>query len=392
MLKTKWFGNISKAVGVFCLMYSLLLPTLKAQKENALLPNTLHKTTGIKPAGIPQAKWFELFVTYKSTECEEFGLQIHPKPLPHEYSRTMLPWWEPAPNFHLKRFLGLTGVGFAAYATLSAGLWKIWYSQYPLNSFHFFNDAKEWLQVDKAGHLYSAYNSSRTTFYALRWTGLNRKKAAWTAIGTGLGFLTTIEIMDGFSEKWGFSPADMGANLLGSALFLSQELAWKEQRILVKVSSSHPPYSTAPLYAENGQGISSLQRRAAQLYGTGFFERLFKDYNAQTNWLSFNLASFTGDNRPDWLPPWLNLALGYGADNMFGGFDNRWTEEGEVFQTDLTRYRQYYLSFDIDFTRLPGHDKPWIRGLYQLLNLFKMPSPTLEFNSLGTLKMHWLFF
>ncbi len=351
--------NTKRATWLFCLATNMLLPFLKAQEKNEQFYEISYQTISSKSG---------------------------------DSSNTRLPWWKPATDFHKERFVAAAGAGLVVYTGLSVGLWNIWYSQYPITSFHFFNDAGEWLQVDKAGHTYSAYNIARTSFHTLCWTGLDRKKAAWAAVGTGLGFLSTIEVMDGFSEKWGFSPSDMGANLLGSTLFLSQELLWQEQRIFLKVSSSHPSYSASPLYSESGQGVSSLQQRAEQLYGRSLFERLLKDYNAQTNWLSFNLASLMGSKSPDWLPPWLNLALGYGADNMFGGFDNRWTEEGEIFQTNLIRYRQYYLSFDVDFSRLPANEKPLLRGFYQLLNLFKIPSPTLEYNSLGKIKFHWIFF
>ncbi len=300
-------------------------------------------------------------------------------------------WYEPADSFHRTRFWVSVASGTTAYAGLSTGLWKIWYAQYDLGPFHTFNDWPEWQQVDKAGHFFSAYHASRSVFLGLRWTGLSPRKAAWSATGAGLAILTTIEIMDGFSEKWGFSYGDMGANLLGATLFLTQELTWKEQRILLKLSSSHPPYSTAPVHSTCSTGTSSLARRAQDLYGTSPFERLLKDYNAQTNWLSFNLAALMGNASPSWLPPWLNIAVGYGAENMYGGFNNSWTEGDACFTANLPRYRQYYLSFDVDFSRLPANDKPLVRGLYHLVNFIKVPSPTLELNGLGQVKMHWLY-
>ena len=54
---------------------------------------------------------------------------------------------------------------------------------------------------------------------------------------------------------------------------------------------------------------------------------MLKDYNGQTYWLSANLKSFfPGSN----IPPWLNVAIGYGADGMFGGFENKWIDEDTV--------------------------------------------------------------
>lgn len=304
------------------------------------------------------------------------------------------PWYEPADSFHRKRFWITAGSGTAIYSGLSVGLWKIWYAQYELTPFHTFNDWPEWQQVDKAGHLFSAYNAARWSYHGARWTGMDEKKAARTAAGIGIGILSTIEIMDGFSAKWGFSWGDMSANIAGSSLFFFQQLAWHEQRILVKVSSSHPPYSDALVHASNSSATSSPAQRAAALYGRAPFERFLKDYNAQVNWLSVNLSSMLGPSRPDWLPPWLNLAIGYGAENMYGGFDNSWQEGDNLFELspeEYPRYRQYFLSFDIDLSRLPVEDKPLLRGLCQILNFIKIPSPTLEVNGLGKVKFYPIY-
>ncbi len=303
-------------------------------------------------------------------------------------------WYEPADSFSQQRFWITAGSGAATYAGLSAGLWKIWYAQYELTAFHTFNDWPEWQQVDKAGHFFSAYNAARWSFHGARWTGMAEKKAAWTSAGIGIGILSTIEIMDGFSAQWGFSAGDMGANLSGASLFLLQQLKWHEQRIILKVSSSHPPYSEEPVYAINSAAASSPAQRAAALYGRSPFERFLKDYNAQTNWLSFNIASLLGPAKPRWLPPWLNLALGYGAENMYGGFDNSWREGDALFQLsseDYPRYRQYYLSFDIDLSRLPTENKPLLRGILQILNFIKIPSPTLELTGTGQVRFYALY-
>ena len=37
-----------------------------------------------------------------------------------------------------------------------------WYKNYPHTSFHTFNDAGEWLQVDKFGHAWTAYNTGES--------------------------------------------------------------------------------------------------------------------------------------------------------------------------------------------------------------------------------------
>ena len=96
-------------------------------------------------------------------------------------------------------------------------------------------------------------------------------------------------------------------------------------------------------------------------------------------WLSINPASFTKSNK---LPPWLNVAFGLGAENLYGGSENSWpTQDPNFFLDDniYPRYNQYYLSFDVDFTRIKTNSG-FLRACFKVLNIFKVPSPTLEYN------------
>ena len=56
---------------------------------------------------------------------------------------------------------------------------------------------------------------------------------------------------------------------------------------------------------------------------------------------------------------WLNVAIGYGASGMYGGFDNTWTDENGDFieRQDVERYRRFFISPDIDFERIPVRKK-----------------------------------
>jgi hypothetical protein len=72
--------------------------------------------------------------------------------------------------------------------------------------------------------------------------GSRQEKAAWLGGATGFLMQSTIEILDGFSEKWGASSGDIAANGIGAALCISQQLLWNEQRILVKFSAHGVSY------------------------------------------------------------------------------------------------------------------------------------------------------
>jgi hypothetical protein len=77
--------------------------------------------------------------------------------------------------------------------------------------FHFFNDNKGYLQVDKFGHAFGAYFESYIGYHWLRKSGVSKSKGL--VYGATLGFIlqSPIEIMDGIHEGWGFSWGDMAA-------------------------------------------------------------------------------------------------------------------------------------------------------------------------------------
>lgn len=304
---------------------------------------------------------------------------------------TKLGFFSPATKPNPWRYGFLTGGTVAAYSATVVGLNQAWYAGYPRSSFHFFNDWNGWRQMDKFGHAFTAYFESKWVGDMYAWAGIGDKKAAWIGAGAGMVFQTSLELLDAFSAEWGFSVGDMAFNTMGSGLYLSQALLWGEQRILLKMSSHRPNYSSAPIRATNSHEISSAAARAQNLFGTSFPELLFKEYNGQTLWLSGNVSAFLPKSSR--FPRWLNVAVGYGIENVLGAERNSWTNaNGSIFVAPMPpRMSQFYLSLDIDFERIPTR-RPWLRSLFKVLNIFKIPFPTLELNSLGGLKLRPFYF
>jgi uncharacterized protein YfiM (DUF2279 family) len=271
------------------------------------------------------------------------------------------------------------GIHVAAYGSSLIALNNTWYKDYAKQSFHTFNDSREWLQVDKTGHAWSTYNLARASTSLWRWSGMDYKKSALIGGLSSMGYLTVIEFMDAHSAKWGWSWSDVVANVFGTGLYMSQELGWKEQRVQLKFS-----------FHQNSYGDEELHARANDLFGKSPLERMLKDYNAQTYWLSINPWSF---NKNSQFPRWLNIAVGYGAAGMFGGFENKWTDNigNEIVRTDQVRKRQFYLSPDIDFTKIPVRGKFW-RTTFSILNAFKFPAPALMLDSKGKFKAYAFYF
>ncbi|MFV5688425.1 DUF2279 domain-containing protein [Flavobacterium sp. ZT3R25] len=249
------------------------------------------------------------------------------------------------------------------------GLNQLWYADYPKSDFHFINDNSEWLQMDKLGHSFSSYHLGRFGAEMLQWSGASKKNQLIYGAGLGFAFLTAVEAMDGYSSDWGASSGDIIANASGTALYVSQELLWKEQRITPKFSFHTTQYAN----------------QRPEVLGNSFTEQILKDYNGQTYWLSVNLYSFAKGSK---IPKWLNLALGYGAEGMITG--NR-QNETQFPTLNRQRYRQFYVSFDVDLTKI-NTKSHFLKTLFAVLNTVKIPAPTIEMVHFNDVKVHLIYF
>ncbi len=299
------------------------------------------------------------------------------------------------------RLIITSSVAAVGYVGMTLALDKLWYADYARSPMHSFDDSQEWSQMDKTGHFFTTYFESKWASDIYRWTGIKRKNAALIGAGTGMLFQTTLEVLDGYSAEWGFSWSDMAANTAGSGLFLAQELAWKEQRIVLKISSHarNSELYNQMIYSSNNPSVStSLGARSDALYGNGKnpFVQLLKDYNTLTLWSSVNIWSFLPNREESKFPKWLNVAVGYGAENLYKGApEYGWKDKnGNEFQlnpADYPRYRQIYIAPDIDLTRLPIKNKT-LKTLLAGLNVFKFPLPTVEFTTTGQVNWHAFYF
>lgn len=278
-------------------------------------------------------------------------------------------FFKPSDSLNLKRQNNVIISESVLAAGTLIGLNQLWYADYPRSDFHFINDNSEWLQMDKAGHAFSSYHLGRFGSEMLGWSGASTKKQLLYGAGIGFAFLTAVEALDGFSSQWGASAGDIIANASGTALYVSQELIWKEQRIIPKFSFHPTKYADL----------------RPEILGSSFSEQILKDYNGQTYWLSANLHSFFKDSK---IPKWLNLALGYGADGMISG-----NEQNATFfsASNPQRYRQFYVSLDVDMTKIKTNS-PFLKTVFSVLNTVKIPAPTIEFGRFNDVKCHFIYF
>lgn len=284
----------------------------------------------------------------------------------HSFGQKDSSFWIKSDSLHKKRRNAVVITESILGGATLIGLDRLWYADYPRSGFHFANDNNQWKQMDKVGHVMTSYYVGKIGMEVLDWAGVRKKDQLIYGATLGFTFLTAVEVLDGFSDEWGFSWGDFASNALGTGLLVGQELLWNEQRITLKYSFHQTKYA---------------DMRPGTL-GSNFIEQALKDYNGQTYWLSANIWSF---NKEGNFPKWLNIALGYGADGMLYG------ENSPTNQFTQNPYRQFYLSFDIDLVKIPTKSK-FLKSVFSVINFIKIPAPTLEFRTKGGIKFHYLYF
>lgn len=275
-------------------------------------------------------------------------------------------------SINKKRLNTVIYTGAGLYTLTIGVLYLAWYKDNGANSFHWYNDNNSWLQVDKVGHVTTAYVMSNYAYWALRWSGVDNNKSAIYGGLMGWSAMTVIEILDGFAVDYGASAGDLIANTTGAALFTGQQLLWKEQRLRLKFSY-HP---------------TEFAQYRPDLLGETGLQSVLKDYNGQTYWLSANINSFLKDDSK--FPRWINVSFGYGATGMLGAQSNPSEWDGNELPY-YNRTRQYYLSLDVDWTRINTNSSV-LRFVFKAFNFVKIPFPTLEYNNENQFVFHWLYF
>ncbi|MBI3135776.1 MAG: DUF2279 domain-containing protein [Bacteroidetes bacterium] len=266
--------------------------------------------------------------------------------------------------FNKSRTIGVSIFDAAAWGGSIGALQFVWYDDFAKTSFHTFNDNYEWQQMDKVGHLVTSWNFARGSGDLFEWSGINHRTASLIGAGYSVGYMATFELLDGYNADWGFSWGDVAYNTIGSLAYWSQEFLWNQQYAKLKFSFHN----------------SGLAAYRPDVLGADFTSRALKDYNGQTYWMSFNpVYWFKSESK---IPAWINLSLGYGIEDQLYGDGSVYVTQSGNSQLTFVPYRQYYLSLDIDFEKIPV-SKPWLKFLLRAVNVVKVPFPALEFSEKG---------
>lgn len=298
-----------------------------------------------------------LFITFHLiATCSKANISYFISLSDYKYGAASIPKPD---SINKKRILIISNSTF--YGSTYLGFYYLWYKNYELTSFHFFDDSGEWLQIDKTGHIYSSYYLTKLQSEVIEWSGVKKSNALKYGALTALAYVSTIEVLDGFSKDWGASLSDMSANLFGIGLYTLQELSFQKQYIVPKFSYN----------------FNSHINLRPELLGSNSIEQILKDYNGQNYWFSANISNIISIEN---FPKWLNIAFGYGGANMLGGHFN------PPEFSSYNRYRQYYISLDLDVKKIDTK-KRWLNFIIHQLNFVKIPLPTIEYSN-----KNWKFY
>ncbi|MBM76852.1 MAG: DUF2279 domain-containing protein [Crocinitomicaceae bacterium] len=271
-----------------------------------------------------------------------------------------------------KRLKIINSVTYAGSGTSLIFLNEVWYDQFEKSNFHFFNDLKEWRYMDKVGHVCTAYQMNLNSYAIFSKFQENQNKVLLKSSLYSFGYLAGMEMLDGFSKEWGFSWYDIISNGIGTGLFAFQQKKWGKNRFDIKFSSHLTPYANC---RPNVLGSSKL-------------ERIFKDYNGQTYWLTVDLSKFI--KKDITAIKWLNLALGYSVDGLTGAYENPYPSQYGHDCNEYQRKSKFLLSFDINLRNINTKNKI-LKSILSPFSVIKIPFPTLQIMKNET-KYYWLYF
>ena len=126
---------------------------------------------------------------------------------------------DPQPNLRLRNTL-IVGTGATLVAAYGSSKWwrDGFEGDFKTTNEGWFGSDTAFGGADKLGHLYSNYAGVRLLTPIFELVGNSRDVAISLAAWSTLGIYTAVEVADGFSRRWHFSPEDAIANATGAFL------------------------------------------------------------------------------------------------------------------------------------------------------------------------------
>lgn len=241
-----------------------------------------------------------------------------------------------------------------------------------VGDFHISEDIQYALWVDKLGHFYGGYLIGYIFNEALLTCGFSYDLSTILGGILGLSYQTYIEVLDGMSVNWGFSPSDFYADILGSAFFVAQ-------RYIPFLQNFTPKFSYV-----NPQWLGEKDRIP--------HDSFIDNYSAQNFWMSINIRNIFGGSVRHYLPDWLQLSVGYAAYSLCNPGSGLCDPNiSTPISDDVWGNRKIIISLDYDLVKLLPDGPPIWNWFKQSLNMIKFPAPALQIGFEGDVKFFILY-
>ncbi|MDX1532435.1 MAG: DUF2279 domain-containing protein [Rhodothermales bacterium] len=284
---------------------------------------------------LPAASQAQRLVEPLPLLSDSVGVTLTGLPVPDTVTAPA-PHVPPEPEIDRWRMAAVTGLSVGGgLAVLETQRRRWWAERSP--HFRIQNDWAYVRWADKFGHIYSSAFFTRYYRTAFGWAGMSEGEARWWGAGAAWTQMLYYEVLDGFGVQWGFSPGDVLFNTIG--------VGWTTAQDLVPVLDEAFAYKVS--YWPSGWE------------GKNFTD----DYAGQTFWLTANPNRLAPDAAKPFLPPWLNVAVGYGA-----------RERDEI---DFLTESHLYVGLDFEPTALPLEGPVW-DAVLGALHYIHLPAPAIR--------------
>ena len=210
-------------------------------------------------------------------------------------------------------------------------------------AFHFREDLKYGLWVDKIGHFFGASLFTYIASKSFEWANVPEPTALWMGAGASFIFQTYIEMQDGFSA-WGFDRVDFAANTLGALWPIARYYIPSLENVDVK-------FSYWPSQNIHTPGSFPGQKHL-----------MMDDYEGQTFWLGLKVNNILPSSLEPYWPDFLGLAVGYAARDVQG----------------QNPHPVVFISLDYDMTKIIPNNTWFLRSLGRALNFIRWPAPAVR--------------
>jgi hypothetical protein len=230
--------------------------------------------------------------------------------------------------------------------------------------FNFAEDGHWTAYLDKGGHFFGTYLPSYIFSETLMTSGLSWDMSVIIGSSLGLAYTSYVEILDGFSQGFGFSPSDFYADLAGAGFFLAQHYVPVLQNFSPKFMYVRPAW------------IGERNRAEAETF--------IDDYSSQVFWMSINVHNLLPTDFKKYWPTWLELSVGYAVYSLCAGSEVKCYPQSEYISKDVWGNRKVIISLDYNLVKmLPDGGSFW-NWFKQSLNHVKLPAPAIEIGKNST--------